>query len=66
MWWTPNGERALKGAEWELFREGLDMSWDWVEESMNDLDLFPFDVEAFDRLELVQRLALLALVLKQA
>jgi len=62
MWWTPNGERALKGAEWELFREGLDMSWDWVEESMNDPDLFPFDVEAFDRLQPVQRLALLALV----
>jgi hypothetical protein len=62
MWWTPQGERALKGAEWELFREGLDMSWDWVEESMDDPDLFTFDVEAFDRLQPVQRLALLELV----
>jgi hypothetical protein len=62
MWWTPRGERALKGAEWELFRAGLDMSWDWVEESRNDPDLFTFDVEAFDSLEPVQRLALLALV----
>jgi hypothetical protein len=62
MWWTPSGERALQGPEWELFREGLDVSWDWVEESMNDPDLFPFDVEAFDSLQPTQRLALLALV----
>ena len=60
MWWTSQGERALSGAEWELFREGLDMSWDWVEESMNDPDLYTFDVDAFDRLLPVQRLALLA------
>jgi hypothetical protein len=60
MWWTPYGERALKGAEWRLFREGLDLSWDWVEDSMDDPDLWPFDVEAFDVLQPSQRLALLA------
>ena len=62
MWWTPSGERALRGAEWELFREALHHSWDWVEESMNDPDLFNTGVNAFDNLQPSQRLALLALV----
>jgi hypothetical protein len=62
MWWTPDGDRALQGAEWDLFRAGLDLSWDWVEQSMDDPDLFFFEVEAFDNLQPSQRLALLALV----
>ena len=62
MWWTPHGERSLKRAEWDLFREGLDLSWDWVEESMDDPDCFPFDAKAFDELQPSQRLALLAFV----
>jgi hypothetical protein len=62
MWWTPEGERVLRGAEWELFREGLDVTWDMVEECMNDPDLFVSGVEAFDRLQPNQKLALLALV----
>ncbi len=61
MWWTPEGERVLRGAEWELFRAGLDMTWDMVEQSMDDPD-FCSGVEAFDRLQPNQKLALLALV----
>jgi hypothetical protein len=38
----------MKGAEWELFREGLSALWDWVEAS--------FDLQPS------QKLAMLALV----
>jgi hypothetical protein len=62
MWWTPSGERALKGAEWELFRLGLDLSWDLVEASQLDQESDAFGVKAFDRLQPSQRLALLAQV----
>jgi hypothetical protein len=60
MWWTSCGERALQGSEWALFREGLDLSWNEVEESMDHPDLWIFDVEAFDILQPSQKLALLA------
>jgi hypothetical protein len=59
---TSQGERSLKGAEWELFREGLDLSWGWVEESINEPDLFEFGVRAFDELQPSQRVAMLAFV----
>jgi hypothetical protein len=62
MWWTPRGERVLRGAEWELFREGLGALWDWVEESSGDRDIFDSGTEAFDRLQMGQKLGLLALV----
>jgi hypothetical protein len=62
MWWTPRGERVLRGAEWDLFREGLDGIWGLVEQSMDDPELFSSGVEAFDRLQPNQKLALLALV----
>ena len=64
MWWTPLGERVLRGAEWELFRDGLAMVCDLVEESMSsdDPEIGSFGVEAFDRLQPNQKLALLALV----
>ena len=62
MWWAPHGERVLRGAEWELFREGLETLWDWVEESSGDPDIFDSGIEAFDRLQIGQKLALLALV----
>src|SRR5437764_104580 len=32
MWWTPLGERVLRGAGWELFRDGLSMVRDLVGE----------------------------------
>jgi hypothetical protein len=62
MWWTPHGERVLRGAEWELFREGLETLWDWVEDSQGDPDIADTGTEAFDQLQLGQKLAMLALV----
>jgi hypothetical protein len=52
MWQMQFGELVLKGAEWELFQEGLDPLWDWVNEELEqDGDkLFPTDVEVFDEL----------------
>jgi hypothetical protein len=62
MWRTPHGERVLQGAEWELFREGLDTLWDWVESSAADPDIANTGTKAFDRLQIGQKLALLASV----
>ena len=64
MWWTPLGERVLRGAEWELFRDGLSMVRDLVEEakSSDDPEIGSVGVEAFDQLQPNQKLALLALV----
>jgi hypothetical protein len=52
----------LRGAEWELFREGLDTLWDWVESSAADPDISDTGTPAFDRLQMGQKLALLASV----
>jgi hypothetical protein len=60
MWWTPEGERVLTGAEWALFREGLDYCWMWVEETIDHDDDWEFGVQAFDVLQPTQRLAVLA------
>jgi hypothetical protein len=62
MWRTSAGERVLKGAEWELFREGLHGLWDRVEESFDDDEPWPTGVEVFDRLTSPSKLAMLALV----
>ncbi len=62
MWWTPHGKRVLGGAEWELFREGLETLWDWVEDSADDPDISDTGTIAFDRLQMGQKLALLASV----
>src|SRR3954462_4293036 len=64
MWWTPLGERVLRGAEWELFRDGLSMVRDLVEEakSADDPKIGSVGVEAFDQLQPDQKLALLARV----
>src|SRR4051794_33363210 len=64
MWWTPVGERVLRGAEWELFRDGLSMVRDLVEESKptDDPEIGLVGVGAFDQLQPNQKLALLALV----
>src|SRR4051812_10160576 len=64
MWWTPLGERVLRGAEWELFRDGLAMVCDLVEEAKasDDPEIGSVGVEAFDQLQPNQKLALLALV----
>jgi hypothetical protein len=62
MWRTSGGERVLKGAEWELFREGLRGLWDRVEESFDDDEPWPTGVEVFDRLTSPSKLVMLALV----
>jgi hypothetical protein len=62
MWRTPLGERVLRGAEWNLFREGLSTLWDFVEDSSHDPDLCFTDVGVFDRLEPAQKLGMLELV----
>src|SRR3982751_6417929 len=66
MWWTPLGQRVLRGAEWELFRDGLAMVHDLVEESKasDDPEIGSVGVEAFDPLQPHQRLALRARVAK--
>ena len=50
------------GQNWELFREGLDTLWDWVESSAADPDISDTGTQAFDRLQMGQKLALLASV----
>jgi hypothetical protein len=62
MWRTPLGERVLRGAEWNLFREGLSTLWGFVEDSSHDPDLGFTEVGVFDRLEPAQKLGMLALV----
>jgi hypothetical protein len=64
MWKTPLGERALKGAEWALFREALGILWDRLEIGIDiDVpDLCQTGVGSFDRLTPTQKLAMLALI----
>lgn len=60
MWWTERGERVLRGSEWELFRRGLGELWDWVDDEEDSRDSCDSGVEAFDRLQKNQKLALMA------
>jgi hypothetical protein len=62
MWRTPSGERVLQSCEWRLFREGLSLLRDQVEESMDDPELCMTGVRVFDRLEPAAKFAVLALV----
>src|SRR5260370_32083275 len=62
MWRTSQGERVLKGAEWNLFREGLVELWDTVEDDFNCKDACKTGHAAFDALQPGQKLAMLALV----
>jgi hypothetical protein len=62
MWWTSEGERVLKGAEWDLFRLGLSTLWGDVEMTEDDEDPGTTGVEVFDNLRKVERLPLLAQV----
>jgi hypothetical protein len=60
MWRTSCGERILQGAEWELFREGLQATWDDVETAIENDDWGALvEFEAFDLLQPNQQLALL-------
>jgi hypothetical protein len=64
MWWTSAGERVLRGADWELFREGLSCLWDEVEASEKEDGPGTTGIAVFDDLPKVERLALLATVAK--
>jgi hypothetical protein len=62
MWRTSEGNRILRGAEWELFRAGLAVIWDEIEDCLVDDDSFSSGIAAFDNLQPNQKLALLASV----
>src|SRR5262249_11467620 len=62
MWWTTEGERVLRGAEWAAFRLGLSCLWDEVEASGEGEEDGTTGVAVFDRLRKSERLALLAQV----
>jgi hypothetical protein len=62
MWRTPQGERILRGAEWDLFREGLAALCDQVEDSFDDPERCCTEIDVFDRLIPAQKLAMIAAV----
>ena len=64
MWWTSSGESVLRGAEWELFREGLSCLWDDVERAEEEDGPGTTGIAVFDDLPKAERLALLATVAK--
>ena len=64
MWWTSAGERVLRGAEWDLFREGLSCLWDEVEVAEEEDGPGTTGIAVFDELPKAERLALLATVAK--
>lgn len=57
---TPGGVRFLKGAEWLVFREALTCLREQIEDNLRDSAGIEFFVEAFDKLQPPQQLALLA------
>ena len=59
MWWTPDGERVLRGREATLFREALGVLTDFVRDDEKG-DLCQFGVSTFDSLQRSQKLAVLA------
>ena len=60
MWWTPDGERILQGAEARLFREALGVIVDMVRD--DNEGLLEFAAPPFDKLQPNQKLAVLAKV----
>ena len=58
MWWTPDGERILQGAEGRLFRDALGMIVDMVRDDAEGL--WQFGAPPFDKLQPNQKLAVLA------
>jgi hypothetical protein len=62
MWRTSEGNRILRGAEWKLFRAGLAVIWDEIEDCLVEDDPFASGIAAFDNLQANQKLALLASV----
>src|SRR5438105_4382457 len=61
MWRMNSGDRVLSEAEWNLFRVGLEMLWDYIEDdSDEDAGLSETGIRVFDVLQPEQKLALLA------
>jgi hypothetical protein len=60
MWWTPEGQRVLKGAEAALFKEALGVLVDLVRD--DDEGMWHFAAPPFDALQPNPKLALLAQV----
>jgi hypothetical protein len=60
MWWTPDGERVLQGAEAQLFLEALGVLVDMVRD--DDERMWRFGAPPFDNLQPNQKLAVLAQV----
>ncbi len=61
MWRMETGDRILTEPEWNLFRVGLEMLWDYIEDdSDEDPGLSETGVRVFDVLQPEQKLALLA------
>ncbi len=58
MWWTPDGQRVLQGAEGRLFREALAMIVDMVRDDTEGC--LEFSAPPFDKLQPNQKLAVLA------
>ena len=58
MWWTPDGERVLQGAEAKLFREALAVIVDMVRD--DHAGRWDFSAPPFDKLQPNQKLAVLA------
>jgi hypothetical protein len=64
MWWTSDGERVLRDAEWALVREGLSCLWDEVEAAEEEDGPGSTRIAVFDELPKCERLALLATAAK--
>ena len=64
MWWTSDGERVLRDAEWALVREGLSCLWDEVEAAEEEDGPGSTGMAVFDELPKCERLALLATAAK--
>ena len=60
MWWTPDGQRVLQGAEAVLFREALGTVVDMVRD--DNESVWQFGALPFDNLQPNQKLAVLAQV----
>ena len=57
LWWTPEGQRVLQGAEGRAFREALGMIVKMVRDDTEGL--WKFGAPPFDNLQPSQKLALL-------
>jgi hypothetical protein len=62
MWWTSEGERVLRGAEWELFRLGALHVWELIEDECSGGCPSSWRIAVLNDLLPSQKLATLVLV----